>query len=260
MSVTFIDNGDSSAKADWRCGILSGYSIARGVPSIQQPLIYNNTFVDNNVALSVWEDRDILQIVNSPCFFNNIMYSTDTSTEPAIIRVNNDRNRLIAFHNNMDGYDDFFELNDMKLTSSRDFIDDPGFAETVEYRLETTSACLNEGYFSLSPGATDMSELLDTYYLDTGYHFTDITPVMGPPENLADDGSNLTWDPPDPEPQNLEGYVVYWEDAAGILIDLEFCETCTYSVDESDRDQGYWFGVCGFNDNGQYGETAFIEL
>ncbi len=265
----FIDNGGGDVPDSWRCGIISGYSYCGSVPAMQQPLIYNNTFINNPAALSIWEDGDIRQFVNSPCFFNNIMYTTDSPADAAIHRVNNDRNRVVSFHNSMDGYQEFFKFNSTKLLSSRDFEDDPDFADTTEYRLNTTSPCLNAGYHSLSPGATDMNEIMDGYFLDIGYHFTDITPVMGPPEDLEDDGSDLSWYTPDPDPDNIVGYVVYWEDVDGILIDLEFitnptpvCDPnpCTYNVPEGLRNQGYWFGVCAFDENGRYGETAFIEL
>ncbi len=258
----FIDNGGGDVPDSWRCGIISGYSICGGVPAMQQPLIYNNTFINNPAALSIWEDGDIRQFVNSPCFFNNIMYTTDATADAAIYHVNNDRNRVISFHNCMDGYSDFFEYNGMNLLSSRDFEDDPLFVDSDEYRLDSeplVSPCIDTGFHSLSPGATDMNEIMDGYFLDIGYHFTDIEPVMGPPEDLEFDetANTLSWSVPSGE--SPAGYVVYWEDVDGILIGVQWVTGTISNSLANYLNQGYWFGVCA-HENGQFGETAFIEL
>ncbi len=265
----FVDNGfeDSDIYDEWLSGIFSCYSILDGVPAVQQPFIYNNTFVDNAASLSIWEDGDIRQYVNSPCFFNNII-SHSGSTNPAVEQEHLTRCRLISFHNDYDGYGYHFEDESMNLVSAWDFSDDPEFADSDEYRLnnDPVSPCIDEGFYSLFPGVTDMNEIQDFSMVDIGYHFTDVEPVFGPPVILGDDGEDLTWEEPTDADSTLEGYVVYWEDAAGILQGLEFLDLQptptpeTFEVDETDRDQGYWFGICAFDENGEYGESAFIEL
>ncbi len=257
----FFENGDGDCDApeEWLSGIISGYSITGNVPAVQQPFIFNNTFVDNYAALTVWEDGDIRQYVNSPCFFNNIMYTTEYGDEPAIKQETGTlRNRPITFHNCMYGYDTFFSEESMKLLSSWSFSEDPDFASSPEYRLSNSSPCLNEGFHHLALGATDMNDTQDAGMVDTGYHFTDTEPVFGPPENLEEDDGVLTWAAP--TGSTPYDYVVYWEDAYGILIDLQYVNDTEFEVVEANRNQGYWFGVCGRTNDNQYGESAFIEL
>ncbi len=256
----FVDNGfeNDGIYDEWLSGIFSCYSINYHVPSVQQPFIYNNTFVDNYQAVSIWEDGDIQQYVNSPCFFNNILYHSGTNSEPAVKRVNNNRCRLLSFSNCLYGYDELFEHDMMKLLSAWDFSDDPDFESGSEYRLnnDPASPCLNKGFHTLFPGVTDMNEIQDFSFVDIGYHFTDVAPALDPPENLADDGFDLTWD----TLSGATGYVVYWEDYYGILQGLELTDDEEFFVGDDYRDVGFWFGVCGYTSNGEFGESAFIEL
>ena len=55
-------------------------------------------------------------------------------------------------------------------------------------------------------------------------------------------------------------YVVYWEDYYGILQGLELTDDPDFPVDDIYRDVGFWFGVCGYTSNGEFGDSVFIEL
>ncbi len=53
--------------------------------------------------------------------------------------------------------------------------------------------------------------------------------------------------------------VVYWEDVDGILMGLQWVSGTTSDDIEEYVNLGYWFGICAFDENGEYGESAFIE-
>ncbi len=261
----FIDNGCGPDVYDnWRAAIVSNFDITLRVPSNQNPLVYNNVFVNNYHALTVEylppHDYDI----NMPHFMDNIVYYPQQGAQFAITRNASDSCRLVSRNN-------FYFCNWLQFepesvlalmcSNDRGSDVDPKFVNPAsDFHLKNDSLCINAGFISLSPGIISESGYQDYHILDIGYHFYGEIGAIGSVRTLrAIDDDTIAWTAPDFGDPN--GYVVIWEDDTGQIAGTDYdVSGLTYDIDPEMTGIGLLFGVSAYTDEGAFGTPAFIEM
>ena len=262
----FNNNGcettcETQVNDDWRGAIFSNFDIISLVPLLQTPLVYNNTFVNNYHALSIYDTDYNFQFINMPIFLNNIVYNPEQGSEKAIFKKNEDRLQLISMNNFYYCNGNVFSNSALKLQSSNDHsAEDPLFIDPEsDWRLDDESPCFDSGFFNLFPQVTSESLYQDYGILDIGYHYVDEIIPMGMVENLDADSDTIYWD--DPQIGDPVGYVIVWENNYGDFVGLEYLTPVnSYVVSEELLGIGLWFGVSAYNESGAFGYPVFIEM
>ncbi|MCD4655456.1 hypothetical protein K8T06_16170, partial [bacterium] len=219
----FIGNGilDASFGLDnYKSGVLSDFATTAGVPLIQTPFIFNNTFASNFRAMSISDFDYRSQYMNRPIFFNNIIDNETASVSPIWIG-GQDRCDLVSLNNcfNLSTGTDVIELENSSILGvvMLDNLEMDPLLQIPSYTISGSSPCIDQGLHLLEVGITSLMNYPDYGRLDIGYHYPLYTGnVPDPPTNLRIvSGPILEWDPPSTAPND---YLVIIELDDGSII------------------------------------------
>ncbi len=260
----FVGNGfeEDVAFQTWRSDVLCSFDVTTSVPHVQTPLIHNNTFIESYRTLSVYQYTHGAQYLNCPVFMNNIIYSPDQGYQCAIFFYPKDTCQYRSQNNVYYCNSNWLTEPDRSLLSNNDRGNiAPLFASpsSGNYKLNSSSPCINAGYDSLQPGISSEGDYLDYHLLDTGYHFPNSTSGMSPVTNVTSAGGVISWTPPTPSPA---GYVVVWDDGSGYILGSAnlISSATSYTVPTELRGIGLYFGISAFSSSGQFSSPVFIQM
>lgn len=265
----FVGNGHmgiiepNNPMNDFRSAILSCFCITSSVPKIQTPLIFNNTFVNNERALVVVEPEYRSQYMNRPFFFNNII----SDSKPCVLFVGDSvRCHAIGAANCFDSqsYKDVVS-SDQDWLTSLDMHKSPGFSDEFSYTLEKESPCIDAGMFVLNPGVMSEKNYSDYGQMDIGFHQLPGTGVhlLAPinlriEENMGEEEMRLLWEkngPPFPH-----GYLVRVETVYGDNVQAIYCEETNFNFYNLALDYDHlYFWVFSHLNRWVYSDPVMIE-
>lgn len=257
----FIDNCQNWTPANSRvsenmAAIMSCFASPYDVPTIQHPLLINNTFIDNLRALAVTEPVSRHQVYNRPVFCNNIVSSTDDSA----IRIENGTNRcnLIAWNNCFDVPTPIFETDQSGYEPMilANLFADPDVTGS-EYLLNDTSSCIDQGLYLTDPGVTSEMNYLDYGRMDSGYHFpSDQVTPPDPPRNLDFSSATLSWNHPIGD---TPSYLILVELPSGELMDFHWTSSTQYTLPSGLQTLNLWCGVMSHDNQTTFSDPVWIE-
>ncbi|MBN1296194.1 right-handed parallel beta-helix repeat-containing protein [bacterium] len=247
---------------DYSAAILSDFAMTARVPLIQNPFIYNNTFVSNHRVLTIKDDAYRGQYMNRPVFFNNIVYDPEGTQSPLFIDDSQNRSDVICRNTC------FFTGDGIDILETRDPAS-PGFilSDTLQadplldepdWTLSATSPCIDRGLYLLEVGITSLLNYPDFRFLDIGYHYPLYTgAIPEAPENPALSLSvpmiTFQWDPV----SWVSGYLVLVEAESGVIT-TAYVTTESFAFNPGIRDN-LWFGVMSHQNQQIYSDCVWLE-
>lgn len=258
----FIGNGyEEDLYEGWKAGILSSFIIVYGVPYIQNPIIYNNVFLEER-AVSIDISYDWYQYINMPVVMNNIIqyYGSEITLSTPFWKTPDREDCQISARNNCiypwpeEDYsnDPYLILQSADSMDAEPLVDENGY-------LEIESDCIDAGSYTLSPGVDSDGGYYDYHMLDIGYHFTDCLSTIGSVLHLgAVDEDEIAWD--EPAFGDAIWYLIIWMDDYGWLYGSGTASTTSYEIDDELIGIGLWFGVSACDEYGRFSTPEFIQM